>query len=181
MKRMFPRTAATTLALLAASGGAMAQSFPPVEKYGMGRVLPGPAVTTPIAYSPWTRRCDVAGGSMCLTTKSAKLTGQFDIAVMLFEQKGRGGKVLLVRLPPDYRRSAGARMAIDDDVPLSSDHTTCGARECAANFKVNAAFIAGLKTGQHLQVHGVDRFGQWTSYRFPLDDFAAAIERRPPR
>jgi invasion protein IalB len=174
MKPMIPRMVASTLVLV---GGAMYGANAPAaaaEKFGRGRVDSAHA-GTPV-YSPWARSC--GSGGWCQTMREVRLSGR-SIAVTLIEAGADDRKVLRVVLPPDFRRSAGARMFIDDDAPRSGSYIGCGAQGCVADFAIDAAFMARLKTGQHLQIQGVNVAGLWTHYRFPLGDFTTAVDRSP--
>jgi invasion protein IalB len=177
---MIRHMVASALVLIAATAGASAQFFiAPLDKVGMGRVQTEadgpPLVRTDIVYSPWTRRCQ----PVCTTKKTGTLAGKEMTAAYLLESDGR--RFLFVQLPGDFRRSAGARIAIDDDTPRSLDYVSCSAAACTAHFAVDAAFVARLKTGRHLEIQGVNATWQWTSFRVPLEDFAAAVDRIPAR
>jgi invasion protein IalB len=172
---MILRMAASALAVFAATTGALAQSVTPPDKYGLGRVQSVPAAT-PIVYSRWIRTCGSGAPQMCRTAKTARLAG---VGAELIERDGDDKKVLRVMLPPGFRRSEGARMFIDDGTARNGNYVGCVAQGCIVDFDIDAAFIARLKTGQHLQIRGVNAFWQLTSYRLPLGDFAAAADRAP--
>jgi invasion protein IalB len=167
--------------LFVATSAALAQTAMPFlfDKFGLGRVQSetegAPRVDADVVYSRWTRKCY----PVCLTRKSGMLGGLSVVDVFLVESEGNGPKALRVRLPRDFRQAAGARMFIDDDTPRSGGYMSCRTEGCIADFAVDAAFAARLRTGRYLQIQGVDVAGQWTSYRLPLDDFSAAGDGRP--
>ncbi len=77
-------------------------------------------------------------------------------------------------LPPDVRREAGARIAVDRDEPRAGKFSGCNPRGCIADFDASAAFIEKLKSGQVLHLRGVRASGQAAGFRLPLADFAKA-------
>ena len=177
---MILRMAASVLALFAATTAALAQALTPpflFDKFGRGRVqteVDGtPRVDADVAFSPWTRTCQPG----CLTRTSGMRGRLSAVIVFLIEPKGDGSKALHVWLPRDFRQAAGARMFIDDDTPRIGAYRYCRAEGCAVDFTVDAPFVTRLRSGRYLEIQGVNAAGQWTSYRVPLDDFAAAADR----
>jgi invasion protein IalB len=172
--------AAPTLLLFVVTTAALAQTaMPPFlfDKFGLGRVQTetegAPRVDSDVVYSRWTRSCH----SGCLTRASGTLGGRAVIVVFLVEPEGDGRKTLYVWLPRDPRQPAGVRMLIDDEPPRIGAYKDCRPEGCVVEFTLDAAFSARLRTGRYLQIQGVRVAGQWTSYLFPLDDFAAATDR----
>ena len=195
------RTIATVLsAVLAAPAGAAAQPVSPPEK-----LLPRPAqpprmpaekvsprpVQPPqqppigggsYTFSPWVKFCgkdnDPHAKEVCLTVREARLeTGQFLAGVALIE--GADKTLVRVRLLPDVKREAGARIAIDSEKPRYGPFTTCDPRGCLADFEVTADFVTKLKEGYALELGGTSATGAPLSFRLPLEDFAKAHEGPP--
>ena len=196
---MIARIGASTAALLVLTSAAMAQTKAPPEKIRPSPVqpvpktaptpkAPQPLATTqppPVVYSPWTKFCgkdrnDPQAKSVCLTVKEARLeTGQFLAGAALIEQAGEEKKLFRVTLPLGMQLMPGVRMFIDSDAPRNSNYALCLPNGCMADFDVNADFIARLKTGQQLQLQGINMPGQVASYLLPLGDFARTHQGPP--
>jgi invasion protein IalB len=182
MKLMILRMVASALMLFVATTAALAQTAMPTrlfDKVGLGRVQTeaesAPPVDADVVYSPWTRSCP----SWCIIKKGGARGGRPVAAAVLVEPQGNGRTALHIWLPDGARQGAGVRMFVDDDTPRIGAYRHCPAGGCFVDFTVDAAFVARLRTGRYLQIQGVNAAGHWTSYRLPLDDFAAAADERP--
>lgn len=145
-----------------------------------------PPVTQPgFVHSPWTKFCgrdtnDAQAKDTCLTVKEARLnTGQFVAGAALIEQAGTTQKLLRVTMPLGMRLMPGVRMFIDSDAPAASPYVMCVVSGCMADFDVSADFVGKLKTGQQLQLQGINAPGQVATYLLPLADFAQAFDGPP--
>lgn len=181
---MILRTTAALLILITTATTAFAQSRP-AEKTSPRPVQPAPAAQPGFVHSPWTKFCgrdvnDAQAKEMCLTVKEARLdTGQFVVGAALVEQAGAAKKLLRVTLPLGMQLMPGVRMFVDSDAPATSPYVMCVASGCMADFDVTTDFVGKLKTGQQLQLQGINAPGQVASYLLPLGDFAKAFDGPP--
>jgi invasion protein IalB len=145
---------------------------------------PGGQPETPVVYSPWTKLCgkdqNTGGKEVCLTIKEAHLeTGQFLAGAALIEQEGEQKKVFRITMPLGMQLPQGARVAVDQDWPISGTYMACLPNGCMADFEVNAEFVAKLKKAQSMVLQGINLPGQIASYPIGLADFAKANEGPP--
>jgi len=188
------RALASIVALLALHSAAWAQlEKAPPEKLRPGRVqpetrAPGPPATTgqpPVVFSPWTKFCgkdanDPQARPVCLTVREARLeTGAFVAGAALIEQAGEEKKLLRVTLPLGMRLMPGVQMFIDGEAARNGSYVICYPNGCMADFEVNADFVGRLKSGERLQLRGVNAPGQVASYLLPLGGLAQAHEGPP--
>ena len=111
------------------------------------------------------------------TGREARLeTGVFVAGAALIEQAGDEKKLLRVTLPLGLRLMPGVQMFIDGEAARNGSYFICYPNGCMADFEVNADFIGRLKSGERLQLRGIDAPGQVASYLLPLGGFAQANE-----
>lgn len=165
---------------------ALAQSQPAPEKRRTApRELPPQVMGTELfSTSPWMKLCgrdksDPAAPQVCLTLMEVRReVGPFAAGVALIE--GAGHKTILrVTLPPDVRRAAGARIAVDRDAPRDGTFLACNPQGCLADFEIDAPFIAKLRSGTQLRLGGVHASGVAANYRLPLEDLAKVLDGPP--
>jgi invasion protein IalB len=186
---MISRMAAAALVVFAATSAAPAQTTPKAEKFSPRPVQPAPSPSASVlqletVHSPWTKFCGTDRNNpqareVCLTVKEARLaTGKFIAGAALIEQADEANKLLRITLPPGVERAPGARMFIDDEAPRSGSYVTCLPNGCFADFAIDQAFIAKLKTGRNLHLQGFMP-DDMVHYLLPLEDFARANEGPP--
>jgi invasion protein IalB len=188
---MILRLALSVLIALAAMPDAHAQTRPMQEKVTPRPVPAAPKGLPPqvtgtglYVYSPWVKFCgrdkaDPAAPQICLTMMEVRReVGPFAAGAALIEGAGEN-KILRVTLPPDVRRSAGARISVDSETPRSGGFAACNPQGCLADFAASPEFVARLKAGTLLHLRGTGPAGQPKSYRLPLADFAKANEGAP--
>ena len=73
----------------------------------------------------------------------------------------------------------GVQMFIDGEAARNGSYFICYPNGCMADFEVNADFIGRLKSGERLQLRGIDAPGQVASYLLPLGGCAQANEGPP--
>jgi invasion protein IalB len=193
------RVIVSIVVLLAVNSAAAAQlKKAPPEKLSPRPVQPAPRVEpapkaapgamtelSPFVYSPWTKFCgrdsnNPAAQPVCLTVREARLqTGQFVAGAALIEQVGEDKRLLRVTLPLGLRLMPGVQMFIDSEAARNGNYVICYPNGCMADFEVNPDFVARLKSGERLQLRGINAPGQVASYLLPLGGFAQANEGPP--
>jgi len=189
------RILASIVLLLALNSAASAQlKKAPPEKLSPRAVQPetqgpapraAPTEQSPFLYSPWTKFCGKDGNDpqarpVCLTVREARLeTGAFVAGAALIEQAGDEKKLLRVTLPLGLRLMPGVQMFIDGEAARNGRYFICYPNGCMADFEVNADFVGRLKSGERLQLRGINAPGQVASYLLPLGGFAQAHEGPP--
>jgi invasion protein IalB len=132
-------------------------------------------------YSPWTKLCgkenQPGAKEVCLTVKEARLdSGEFIASVALIEPAGETKKILRITVPLGMQLAVGTRMLIDRGQASVGQYIACFPNGCMADFEVNAAFVAQLKSGSTLWLQTINLGGQPASYPLPLAEFAKANE-----
>ena len=87
--------------------------------------------------------------------------------------------LLRVTLPLGLRLMPGVQMFIDGEAARDGSYVICFPNGCMADFEVNADFVGRLKSGERLQLRGIDAPGQVASYLLPLGGFVQANEGPP--
>jgi tetratricopeptide (TPR) repeat protein len=93
--------------------------------------------------------------------------------------RGEDKPTVLVLLPADSARSAGALLKIDGREPLRLAYTNCDQAGCLAEVKIEPAVIGLMKNGKQISYLGLDASGQARSIAMPLSGFSAAYDGPP--
>ena len=101
-------------------------------------------------------------------------SGEFIASAALIEPTGETKKILRITVPLGMQLAVGTRMLIDRGQASVGQYIACFPNGCMADFEVNAAFVAQLKTGKMLWLQTINLGGQPASYPLPLEEFAKA-------
>jgi invasion protein IalB len=144
---------------------------PPIPPAQAG-ALPLPDLSK-LIYSSWTKLCnkdsEANSKQVCFTGSSLDFEdGNSFIAAVLVEPDGDPKKMFRITLPLAVQLPYGARIAIDQQQPLTGSFFTCVPGGCLAEFEGTADLIGKLKKGQMLNLQAVDLAGNVFNLPLPL-------------
>jgi len=121
-----------------------------------------------------------SSGTTCRIGRNARTACDVGVtiaSVVLVEREGDASAILWMTLPSSVNRDQSARIAIDQDEPISRPFKGCDARSCTVEQQAPARdLVARLKSGRTLTVQGVDSSNQPLTGTFPLAGFAEAYD-----
>jgi invasion protein IalB len=194
--RMICRVAAAVVLAAVAADAGMSQALaqqpaPKAQPKAQPKAEPKSAPATPpgqqppgapqLTYLPWTKVCqkrpEANAKQICFIGKDGRIeSGQPVVAAVLIEPEGEPRKTLRVTLPLGMSLQPGTRVIVDSGQPMTGPYVICFPTGCMADYEASNELISKMKTGQNLNVQGVNGSGQPISLALPLADFAKAYD-----
>lgn len=137
-----------------------------------------------IKYDQWNKICFKTPGSprVCRTSISGQWeTGQSAVRIDLTERDGEGTARLQLFLPVGVYLQAGAKLSVDQGVPVQIPYTWCLTNTCIAGDRADPALLRQMETGQQLKLEIADTNLLSVSTTIPLGQFAAVHASAPIR
>jgi invasion protein IalB len=133
------------------------------------------------ADAPKAREVGASKEVLCLIfNEVASNKGVFVVGATLIESPGKPRKVLRIAVPTGVEQQAGARIFVDKDTPLTGSYTQCSAAVCLADFEIDAALFARLRTGEQLTVQVANAKGEMKNLVLSLAGFTQAYDESTP-